>query len=67
MMSNKTLEAGLKTLSDEDDFVAEAIIHPSSYLRNINNSHSKEFKLTQDKLLEDTIYRMGYEITSHKS
>ncbi len=66
MMSNKTLEAGLKTLSDEDDFVAEAIIHPSSYLRNINNSHSKEFKLTQDKLLEDTIYRMGYEITNHK-
>ena len=66
MMSNKTLEAGLKTLSDEDDFVVEAIINPASYLRNINDSHSKEFKLTQDRLLEDTIYRMGYEILSHK-
>lgn len=66
MMSNKVLEAGLKTLSDEDDFVSEGVISPASYLRNINDSNSREFKLTQDKILEDTIYRMGYEIVSHK-
>ena len=66
MMSNKILEAGLKTLSDEDNFSVEGVIYPASYLRNINDTHSKEFKLTQDKLLEDTIYRMGYEISSHK-
>lgn len=66
MMSNKVLEAGLKTLSDEDDFVAEGVFSPASYLRNINDSNSREFKLTQDKILEDTIYRMGYEIVSHK-
>ncbi len=66
MMSNKTLEAGLKTLSDEDEFTVEAFINPASYLRNINDAHSKEFKFTQDKLLEDTVYRMGYEIVSHK-
>lgn len=65
MLSNKTLEAGLKTLSDEDDFIVEAFIHPASYLRNINDINSREFKLTQDKILEDTIYRMGYEITGY--
>lgn len=67
MMNNKTLEAGLKTLSDEDDFTVEAFIHPRSYLRNINDWYAKEFKLTQDKLLEDNIYRMGYEITNFKA
>lgn len=66
MLSNKVLEAGLKTLSDEDNFIVEGVIYPASYLRNINDTHSKEFKLTQDKLLEDTIYRMGYEISSHR-
>ncbi len=66
MLSNKVLEAGLKTLSDEDDFTVEVPIRPASYLRNINDIYSKEFKITQDKILEDTIYRMGYEIISHK-
>lgn len=66
MMSGKALEAGLKTLSDEDNFTVEAFIHPASYLRNTDDYHSREFKFTQDKLLEDTIYRMGYDIIGHK-
>ncbi len=66
MMDEKTLEYGLKTLSDEDNIIVEALIHPCSYLRSINDSHATEFKLTQNKILEDNIYRMGYEITNHK-
>ena len=66
MMDEKTLEYGLKTLSDEDNIIVEALIHPCSYLRSINDSQATEFKLTQNKILEDNIYRMGYEITNHK-
>jgi len=62
MFSNKVVEAGLKTLSDEDDFVVECPISPACYLRNINDNFSKEFNVTQDKILEDTIYRMGFEL-----
>ena len=60
-----TLEEGLKTLDDEDDILVECFIHPCSYLRNINDMYSSEFKLTQDKILEDTIRRLGYDIVSH--
>lgn len=67
IMDSKALEYGLKTLADEDDFTVEAAISPCSYLRNINNNHSMEFKMTQDKILEDTICRMGYDITNHKN
>lgn len=66
LMDANTIQYGLKTISDEDDIIVEALIHPCSYLRNINNSHSKEFKLTQDKILEDNIYRMGFEISNHR-
>lgn len=66
MMDANTLEYGLKTISDEEDIIAEALIHPCSYLRSINDSHAVEFKLTQNKILEDNIYRMGFEITNHK-
>ena len=67
IMNAKALELGLKTLADEDDIVVESVIYPCSYLRNINNNHSVQYKMTQDKILEDTICRMGYEITNHKN
>lgn len=65
----KVLEASLKTINDDNnsDVIVEAVISPCSYLRNINDKHSAEFKVTQDKVLEDVIRRMGYEITSHKN
>ena len=66
VMDKNTLYYGLKTVSDEDNIIVEASINPCSYLRNINDSHSREFKLTQDKILEDKIKRMGYDITNHK-
>lgn len=66
LMDTKSLEYGLKTLNDEDNITIECAINPCSYLRNINNSRSLEFKMSQDKILEDTIRRMGFEITNHK-
>lgn len=66
LMDTKSLEYGLKTLTDEDNITIECAINPCSYLRNINNSRSLEFKMSQDKILEDTIRRMGFEITNHK-
>ena len=66
IMDTKSLEYGLKTLNDEDNITIECAINPCSYLRNINNSRSLEFKMSQDKILEDTIRRMGFEITNHK-
>ena len=65
-MDTKSLVYGLKTLTDEDNITIECAINPCSYLRNINNSRSLEFKMSQDKILEDTIRRMGFEITNHK-
>ena len=65
-MDENTLEYGLKALNKEESLTIEAVINPCSYLSNKNDSHSNEFKLTQNKILEDTIYRMGFEITNHK-
>jgi len=66
-MDSKSLEYGLKTLSDEDNILVECSIEPCSYLRNINNPRSLEFKMSQDRFLEDTVSRLGYEITNHKN
>ena len=66
MMDSKTLEAGLRTVSDEDGKIVEALIHPCSYLRTQNDSHYTEFKLAQDKILENKIFKMGFEISNHK-
>lgn len=65
----KLLESALKSLADDNnaDIIVEAVVTPCSYLRNINDKHSAEFKVTQDKILEDKIRCMGYEITSHKN
>ncbi len=61
MMCSKTVEEGLKEL----DGTVEALIHPCCYSKK--DSHSKEFALTLDKKLEDTIKRLGYEITNYKN
>ena len=66
LMDKNTIEAGLKNLKDEDNILIEGIIKPCSYLTPTQNSHEKEFKMTQDRILEDTIYRMGFEITNYK-
>lgn len=67
LMDSKAVEYGLKTLADEDNITVEGVIQPCSYLRDKNDYHAKEYKMTQDKILEDTICRMGFEIISHKN
>lgn len=66
MMDSKTLEYGLKAIED-DNIVTECLIHPCKYTNKKSDSHSDEFAITQDKMLKDTIYRLGYEITNCKS
>ena len=66
MMESKTLEYGLMAIED-DNIIAESLIHPCKYTNKITDSHTMEFALSQDKMLKDTIYRLGYEITNYKN
>lgn len=66
MMDSKTVECGLASLEGRD-LTAEALIHPCKYLSGKKDSHAAEFEITQDKMLQDTIYRLGFEITNYKN
>ncbi len=65
MMDDLTIEKGLEALPDEN-LTAEALIHPCKYLSNVKNHHYKEFLITQNKELENKIFRLGFEITNYK-
>lgn len=64
MMDSNIIEFGLKNI--EEDCITEALIHPCAYAKNISDSHAVEFKITLDKMLEDKIRRLGFEITNYK-
>lgn len=64
MMNSKTLQFGLKAI--KSDSFTECLIHPCVYNDKTENSHTKEYAITVDKLLEDTIKRYNFEITSFK-
>ena len=64
-MDSTTIEYGLKTLEDEN-CLAEALIHPCHYSTKNNNQHFEEYLITQNKELENKILGMGFEITSYK-
>ena len=66
MMDSQTVECGLNAL-DGREFIAEALIHPCKYLSNKKDSHSVEFGITQDKILQNNIYKAGFEITNYKN
>ena len=66
MMDSKTLEEGLKAIED-DNIIAECLIHPKKYTSAENDHHTEEFALSVDKILQDTVYRLGFEINSHKN
>ena len=57
LIDNKTIEAGLKIL-DNENCIIEAIINPCS-------NHSSKFT-EQSKELKDKITRLGFEITAYK-
>lgn len=65
MMDNMTVEYGLKVL-DDDNCIAEALIHPCTYNIHKKNKHYTEFLITQNKELKDKINRLGFEITNYK-
>ncbi len=66
MMDSQTLEYGLKSI-DCKNIIVEALIHPRKYLSSKIDSHVCEFLTTQNKMLQDTIYRLGFEITNYKN
>lgn len=66
MMDSDAIEYGLKAIENES--IAEALIHPKKYNNsNIIDSHTKEFTITQDMKLKDTITRLGFDITNYKN
>lgn len=65
MMDSDAIEYGLKAL--DGDITAEALIHPCKYNSDTQNNHTKEFEITQNKTLQDTITRLGFDITNYKN
>ena len=65
MMDSDAVKYGLEAL--EEDCIAEALIHPCKYNNSTKDSHTKEFAITQNKTLKDTILRLGFDITNYKN
>ena len=65
MMDSDAIEYGLKPLNE--DCIVEALIHPKKYDNSTKDSHTREFGITQDITLKDTISRLGFEITNYKN
>lgn len=64
MMDSDAIEYGLKTIEEES--ITEALIHPCKYDNSTKDSHTKEFGITQNKTLQDSITRLGFDITNYK-
>lgn len=64
MMDSSAIDSGLEAV-DTDECIVEALIHPCVYSKK-KNQHYNEFLITQDKKLEDSISRLGFEITNYK-
>lgn len=65
MMDSAAVEYGLKGI--EEECIVEALIHPCKYDNLTKDSHTKEFSITQNLMLKDTITRLGFEITNYKN
>jgi len=65
MMDSDAVKYGLMAL--EEECIAEALIHPCKYSNSTRNSHTKEFAITQNMTLKDTINRLGFDITNYKT
>ena len=65
MMNSDTIEQGLKVL--DEDCIVEVVIHPKKYSNSTKDWHTREFGLTQNLTLKDTISRLGFEITNYKN
>lgn len=65
MMDSDAIEYGLKAIDGE--CLVEALIHPCKYPDFEQDSHTKEFEITQNLTLKDTIIRLGFDITNYKN
>ena len=65
MMNSDTIEQGLKVL--DEDCIVEAVIHPKKYNNSTKDWHTREFGLTQNLTLKDSISRLGFDITNYKN
>lgn len=63
MMDAETIEYGLKAIEEES--VTEAIIHPCKYSISKKDSHTKEFSITQNMNLKETIEKLGFELINY--
>ena len=65
MMDSETIEQGLQIL--EEDCIVEGVIHPKKYNNSTQNGHKREFGITQNLKLKDSILRLGFEINNYKN
>lgn len=66
MMDCDAIAYGLEGI--DQDCTIEALIHPCKYSDSTKkNQHTKEFSITQDMKLKDTIIRLGFDLTSYKN
>ena len=65
MMNSDTIEQGLKVL--DEDCIVEVVIHPKKYNNSTKDWHTREFGLTQNLTLKDTITRLGFEISNYRN
>lgn len=63
MMNSDSIEQGLKIL--EEDCIVETVINPKKYNNSTKDWHTREFGLTQNLTLKDTISRLGFDITNY--
>ncbi len=63
MMSSTSVLEGLKKI--KGDNTVEALIHPAIYYNETKDSHTKEFEITQDKMLKNLIENLGYITTNY--
>lgn len=64
MMDSDAISYGLEGF--DEDCIIEALIHPCKYSDSTENHHTKEFLITQDMKLKDTIIRLGFDFTNYK-
>lgn len=65
MMDSDAIKYGLQSIDEE--CIVEALIHPCKYNNSTKNSHTREFAITQNMNLKDSISRMGFDITNYKN
>jgi len=66
MLDKDSIKCGLEAIDDKDNYIVEAGIFPCVYKNSHKKRGVKEFLLTLDKELLDSIERMGFEVTNYK-